>query len=554
VKCRLRMLDVIAKARRILTGNRETSIVIDSLMEDEDMNFNITREEFENLASPIINKFKQTLENALIEAKLKASDISSVEMVGDAVRIPILQQCVKEIYGLDISKTLSPDECIARGTSLYAAMNSPYFSLKDFNFEHCNTYSIIFEYPFVKNDQVEVRTTKLISRNELFPSRKSIKFTEKQIPKDSILDIKFFYSQEELTFLKHNLLKNYMISIPHVKEEQYTLVMEFYLDQNGLFALDKAFINEVYYEDKVIPVASNTSTTTTNPTPTTGTTGTTPTPNTTTTNEIKQEEKIEKIKKDRQTNCIIKLVSCSYGINSSLLTTMIQKEATYENEDKNLKYVKDKRNELETFMYTTKEYLTNILKPFTDEKETENLLSIMAKAEDWIYNNQEETYVKAKIEEYYNLVTIPGNKLYQRKANWENVDKAIGDIKNALNTNIKKFEDNKNWLTKGEVEDLGKLVNQYNDYHNNTLSLCLKSPKLIEPPVDQATIDKQTKEFDDKFKKVLADAEKRVRDEEKRKKDEEKKQLEEKKKQEESAKTTSTTTEPTTSGDNMQVD
>jgi molecular chaperone DnaK (HSP70) len=40
-------------------------------------------------------------------------------MVGDAVRIPVLQQSIKEVYGIELSKTLSPDECIARGTALY---------------------------------------------------------------------------------------------------------------------------------------------------------------------------------------------------------------------------------------------------------------------------------------------------------------------------------------------------------------------------------------------------------------------------------------------------
>ena len=66
-------------------------------------------------------------------------------------------------------------------------MNSPYFSLKDFNFEHCNNYSIVFEYPFVKNEKLEIRNTKLIHKNEFFPSRKSIKFTEKQMTKDNII-------------------------------------------------------------------------------------------------------------------------------------------------------------------------------------------------------------------------------------------------------------------------------------------------------------------------------------------------------------------------------
>lgn len=131
-------------------------------------------------------------------------------MVGDAVRIPILQAAVKEIYGLELSKTLSPDECIARGTTLYAAMNSPFFSLKDFTLEHSINHSIIFEYPFLKDDVLETRSTTLIQRNENFPIRKSIKFTESQIPKSEKLELKFFYSKDELPFLKNTFLSKFI--------------------------------------------------------------------------------------------------------------------------------------------------------------------------------------------------------------------------------------------------------------------------------------------------------------------------------------------------------
>ena len=55
----------------------------------------------------------------LLILELKPSDLHSVEMVGDAVRIPVLQTSIKEVYGIELSKTLSPDECVARGTSLY---------------------------------------------------------------------------------------------------------------------------------------------------------------------------------------------------------------------------------------------------------------------------------------------------------------------------------------------------------------------------------------------------------------------------------------------------
>ena len=46
------------------------------------------------------------------------------------------------------NKTLAPDECIARGCTLYAAMNSPYYTIMNFSFEHYNPYSVILEYPY----------------------------------------------------------------------------------------------------------------------------------------------------------------------------------------------------------------------------------------------------------------------------------------------------------------------------------------------------------------------------------------------------------------------
>lgn len=46
-------------------------------------------------------------------------ELHSVEMVGDAVRTPIIQQIIKDFFGFDVSKTLAPDEAIARGATLF---------------------------------------------------------------------------------------------------------------------------------------------------------------------------------------------------------------------------------------------------------------------------------------------------------------------------------------------------------------------------------------------------------------------------------------------------
>ena len=134
------------------------------------------------------------------------TDILSVEMAGDAVRTPIVQQVIKEIYGMEVSKTLLPDECIARGCTFFAAMCSPFFSLKDFTFEHYNPYSIVLEYPFFKDGAVQMRNHTIIKKGENLPSRKSIKFSEKQTPKQDVIQLRFFYNNEEVGFLNNTLL------------------------------------------------------------------------------------------------------------------------------------------------------------------------------------------------------------------------------------------------------------------------------------------------------------------------------------------------------------
>jgi molecular chaperone DnaK (HSP70) len=221
-KCRMRMNDAIMKTRKILTSNKEASLNVECLIDDDDLNYNLTRDEFEKIIEPVLDKIRNmfiiSLNNAIAEGKFQLADLHSVEMVGDAVRTPIIQQIVKEVFGLELSKTLMPDEALARGATLYAAMNSPYFSMKDFTFEHYNPYSVILEYPFfsklfliLEDGQIQVRQHKIIGKGEILPNKKSIKFTEKQIPKQDVLELRFYYSQPEIPHLFNHLLSKIIL-------------------------------------------------------------------------------------------------------------------------------------------------------------------------------------------------------------------------------------------------------------------------------------------------------------------------------------------------------
>jgi hypothetical protein len=53
---------------------------------------------------------------------------------------------------------------------------------------------------------LEIRRNKLISRGENIPNKKSIKFTEKQMPKQDVMTLKFFYNPEEYNLTPNTLL------------------------------------------------------------------------------------------------------------------------------------------------------------------------------------------------------------------------------------------------------------------------------------------------------------------------------------------------------------
>jgi heat shock protein 4 len=73
VKCKLRLMDAIAKTRKTLTVNREASISVESLMDDEDLNHNLTRDEFEKIIEPVLTKFRTLLNLAINNAMAEAS-------------------------------------------------------------------------------------------------------------------------------------------------------------------------------------------------------------------------------------------------------------------------------------------------------------------------------------------------------------------------------------------------------------------------------------------------------------------------------------------------
>ena len=111
------------KCKRDLSSSNQASIDIDSLSEGEDFQTTILRPEFEEMCKDIFQKCIQPMTDALLDAKLKKNQISEVVLVGGSTRIPKVQKLVQDYFdGKELNKTLNPDQAVAYGAALQAAV------------------------------------------------------------------------------------------------------------------------------------------------------------------------------------------------------------------------------------------------------------------------------------------------------------------------------------------------------------------------------------------------------------------------------------------------
>tara|TARA_Y100000590_G_scaffold99911_2_gene113557 strand:- start:818 stop:2317 length:1500 start_codon:yes stop_codon:yes gene_type:complete len=84
----------------------------------------ITREEFNSSISNLVIQTELAVESALSRIDLKPSDITEVILVGGSTRIPIIQESIKKLFGKEPKLFGNPDESVALGAALYAALKS----------------------------------------------------------------------------------------------------------------------------------------------------------------------------------------------------------------------------------------------------------------------------------------------------------------------------------------------------------------------------------------------------------------------------------------------
>tara|TARA_Y100000389_G_scaffold101676_2_gene98524 strand:+ start:62 stop:1789 length:1728 start_codon:yes stop_codon:yes gene_type:complete len=113
------------KAKRTLSSTAQTSVEIDSLYEGVDFYTSITRARFEELNADLFRKCMEPVEKVIKDAKMDKTTVDEIVLVGGSTRIPKIQQMLSDFFnGKELNKSINPDEAVAYGAAVQAAILS----------------------------------------------------------------------------------------------------------------------------------------------------------------------------------------------------------------------------------------------------------------------------------------------------------------------------------------------------------------------------------------------------------------------------------------------
>ena len=113
------------KAKRILSTSTQTTVEVDSVAENLDMNILLSRAKYESLCSDIFQRTIKPVEVVLQDAKMSKSSVDEIVLVGGSTRIPKIQELLSQFFnGKTLSHSINPDEAVAYGAAVQAAILS----------------------------------------------------------------------------------------------------------------------------------------------------------------------------------------------------------------------------------------------------------------------------------------------------------------------------------------------------------------------------------------------------------------------------------------------
>jgi molecular chaperone DnaK len=223
-----RLKEAAEKAKIELSSSMETDINLPFITADatgpKHLTMKLTRAKFEGLVEDLIEKTVAPCKTALRDAGLSPAQIDEVILVGGMTRVPAVQAKVKEIFGKEPHKGVNPDEVVAIGAAIQAAVLKG--EVKDVLLLDVTPLSLGIE-------TLGGVFTRLIEKNTTIPTKKSQVFSTAADNQPSV-SIHVLQGEREMAQYNKTLGRFELVGIPPAPRGVPQIEVTFDIDANGI--------------------------------------------------------------------------------------------------------------------------------------------------------------------------------------------------------------------------------------------------------------------------------------------------------------------------------
>ncbi|XP_019574090.1 heat shock protein 105 kDa isoform X3 [Rhinolophus sinicus] len=540
IRALLRLYQECEKLKKLMSSNStDLPLNIECFMNDKDVSGKMNRAQFEELCAELLQRIEVPLYSLMEQTQLRVEDVSAVEIVGGATRIPAVKEKIAKFFGKDVSTTLNADEAVARGCALQCAILSPAFKVREFSVTDAVPFPISLVWSHDSEDTEGVH--EVFCRNHAAPFSKVLTFL-----RSGPFELEAFYSDPQGVPYPEAKIGRFIVQNVSAQKdgEKSKVKVKVRVNSHGIFTISTAsMVEKVPSEETELPsvgadmecqrppenpdsdksIQQDSSEAGTQPQVQTDgqqTSQSPPSPELTSEeNKTPDADKANEKKVDQPPEAKkpkIKVVNVELPIEANLvwqlgkdlLNMYIETEGKMIMQDKLEKERNDAKNAVEEYVYEFRDKLSGPYEKFICEQDHQNFLRLLTETEDWLYEEGEDQAKQAYVDKLEELMKI-GTPIKVRFQEAEERPKMFEELGQRLQhyakmaADFRNNDEKYNHIDESEMKKVEKCVNEMMEWMNNVMNTQARKSLDQEPVVRAQEIKAKIKELNNTCEPVV---------------------------------------------------